>query len=411
MKSMLFAIFNMVFIFFTLGCATYQTDMSQTRDLISMGRFEEAESKVAPLAEKEGDSQLVYLLDQGITFQLEKKYKESNLTFLKADKLSEVKDYTSLSRETGAFLLGEEMLQYKGEDFEVVLINAMTAINYLMLGEYDEALVEVRRLNEKLNRFRLEAKRDLGNNSFALYLSALIWEAEGRWDDAYISYEDSYNANPSIPFIGADLIRLSKKSKRLDSYSKWKKIFPEVKEAAWWYDKSYGELVIIYQQGWIPRKSFRPESQRYPKMRSIYSNTVSLEVDVDKASSYKAESVYDVEQVAIKSLEDQYGALVARRVGGVVAKAVMADQIRQKNQLLGDLAWIAMNVSDRADLRQWSTLPASFQFVRIPLKEGLHNISIKGLDRYGSETTDQVLDLNINIKSNQKTFYNYRSLR
>jgi hypothetical protein len=89
----------------------------------------------------------------------------------------------------------------------------------------------------------------------------------------------------------------------------------------------------------------------------------------------------------------------------------MADQIRQKNKLLGDLAWIAMNVSDRADLRQWSTLPESFQIVRIPLKSGPHKVSIKGLDRYGSDTSDQILDLDIVIKPGQKSFYNYRSLR
>ena len=47
---------------------------------------------------------------------------------------------------------------------------------------------------------------------------------------------------------------------------------------------------------------------------------------------------YSVTDVAMKVLNDEYNSIVAQRVAGVAAKAVVADQIRQKNKALGKLA-------------------------------------------------------------------------
>lgn len=395
---------------FLVSCATYQTKVFKARDLIEEGQITEAINHLEPLAAAESDDQLVYLLDYATSLQISGKFQDSNKAYIQADRLSDIKDYTSLSRQTGAFLFGEEMVQYKGEDYEVVLVNAMTAINFLMMNNLESALVEVRRLNEKLNRFRLEAKRKFDKNAFALYLAAMIWEADGKWDDAYISYKDAYEVNPGFERLHADLIRSAKRARRMDEYKKWKTQFPEIKEEDWWYDRNYGELVLIYQQGWGPRKGFRQEDARFPKLNPVYSLTQRVRLDVGGITSYSQE-LFSVNDTAIATLEDQYSTLVARRFGGVVTKAVVADQFRQKNQALGELAWIVMNVSDRADLRQWSTLPASLHIVRVPLREGSYRYSIQGLDLYNMPSADRIEDVEIQIQRSKKKFINFRSLR
>ncbi len=58
-------------------------------------------------------------------------------------------------------LLSAGMVQYKGENFEKVLINAMLAINFLMEGKQDGARVETRKLNDKLYKFKFEGKKNL----------------------------------------------------------------------------------------------------------------------------------------------------------------------------------------------------------------------------------------------------------
>jgi hypothetical protein len=404
-----------------LGCATYQGNVEKVRDLVANGQLTAALAQLEPLALKESDDQLVYLLDYATVLQIAGRFKESNQYFIKADKLSDVKDYTSLSRETGAILLNEEMVQYKGDDFEVILINAMTAINYLVLNDLESAMVEVRRLNEKLNRFRLEAKRKFTDNAFALYLSGIIYEASKQWDDAYIAYAAAFKLAPNYISLQNDLIRTAKKSKRIDEFKKWKKEFPLVQYNDTLNDSKYGELVVIFEQGWAPRKNFNPENYRYPKMYPVWSKTLGLDIKISSENNiffnnstdmYKSkEMLFSVERMAIESLEDQYASLIMRRMSGFIAKEIMSDQIRQKNETLGFVAELLLQASDRADLRQWSTLPRGFQVFRFPLKEGNYNFKIQGIDYSDAGLSGESWDKqSVQIFPDKKTFYLVRSV-
>ena len=167
---------------------------------------------------------------------------------------------------------------------------------------------------------------------------------------------------------------------------------------------------MIYQQGWGAEKTTRPGQYRFPALRSVYNKTTGAQISIENQKPENTQMVYDVDRVAIETLEKDYGSLVARRVGGIAAKAVVSDQIRQKNQLLGDLTWIAMNLTDRADLRQWSTLPSSFQIAKIYLKPGTYKIKLEGLDSTGVFTGEN-LEKEITIKANNNTFLNWRSLQ
>jgi hypothetical protein len=403
------------------ACSTYQGHVERARDLVENGQWTAALEQLEPLALKDGDDQLVYLLDYATVLQMAGRYKESNEYFIKADKLSDIKDYTSLSRETGAIILNEEMVQYKGDDFEVILINAMTAINYLVLNDLESAMVEVRRLNEKLNRFRLEAKRKFTDNAFALYLSGIIYESAKQWDDAYIAYSSAFKLVPYFTPLQDDLIRIAKKAKRTEEYIKWKKEFPLAQDIQTLNDPKYGELIVIFEQGWVPRKNFQPDNYRYPKMYPVWSHTVGVDIKInaEEGSSigsglqiYKPkELLFSVEKMAIESLEDQYSSLVMRRLSGFVAKEVLSDQIRQKNETLGFIAHIVLQASDRADLRQWSTLPRGFQVYRIPLKEGTYRMSIQGTDYSGSALSGEPLgNRSFQILAGKKVFQMVRSV-
>lgn len=374
----------------TTSCATYQGKVHQARDLLAEGRFSEALPSLKALADEPSNDQLVYLLDYATALQVAGDYTESNKYFIKADKFADIQDYTSLSLETGSFLMGEEMVQYKGDDFEVVLINAMTAINFLSLGNLDSAMVEVRRLNEKLRRFRLEAKRKFTDNALALYLSAIIYEANKNWDDAAIAYEQVYKVDPEYPSLREDLVRSNLRARRFEAVRKWKQLFPEVTERPEWMDPKFGEVVVIYQQGWGPRKDFRHDNMRYPAMYPVLSTISNIRPQLISLTSQSGaarwefrgqETLFSVDQVAIASLEDQYAALIARRIGGAIAKELVAERLRRENQLLGDLALLAMYVSDRADLRQWSTLPKSFKVYRATVPPGEYQLLINGQEK------------------------------
>lgn len=394
-----------------VACATYQGKVLDARNLIQSGQFEAAAEKLKPLAEKEDGDQLVYLLDYGVTLQLAGKLKDSNSILLKADKVAEQSDYHSVSRVTGSLLLNEEMVQYKGDTFEKIFINAYLAMNYLELNELDDALVESRRMNEKYLKYREDDKKKFEQNVFGKYLSAMIWEASHQYDDAYIAYAEAYDLDPNILALRGDLIRVSKLARRMDAHQSWKKKFPNVPENPKWYDKSYGEVVVIFQQGWGPRKGPRPGAAAFPALQSVSSFTQSARMTVDGSIVVPSENIYNVEIAAIKTLDDDYGRLVAKRVGAFAAKEVLADQVRQKNELLGAVAWVALHASERADLRQWSTLPQTIQVMRIPLKPGTHKVSIQGYSYDGTATEDRLQEREIQVQAGKKKFLVWRSLR
>lgn len=403
--------------FSTLACATYQHKVAESRQYLKFGQYDLAEQSLSPLASKDNGDQLVYLLDYAVALQMGGKIKESSLALQKADRLAEFQDYTSLSREAGSLLLNQEMLQYKGDSFEKIYINAYAALNYLELNRLDEALVETRRMNEKYNKLNSEDRKTFEKNVFGKYLSALIWEANRNWDDAYIAYEETHKLAPDIPFLAEDLIRSAKRSQRTEAYQKWKKAFPQVVEKKEWYDKAYGELIIIYEQGWGPRKTQVGGQGIYaggynpPILVPVQNTVVGMRAAISGVGEFNSREVYDVEQAAIETLQHDYSWLAAKRLGAFATKEIVADQIRQKNEALGAVAWFAMQLSERADLRQWSTLPQTVQLVRVPLKAGEYNVNLQGLLAGGSPSGDGKSFANIVVKPQHATFLRWRTLK
>ncbi|MCB0385830.1 MAG: hypothetical protein KDD43_10595, partial [Bdellovibrionales bacterium] len=87
------------------------------------------------------------------------------------------------------------------------------------------------------------------------------------------------------------------------------------------------------------------------------------------------------------------------------------DQLRQKNETLGQLAWIGMNLADRADTRQWSTLPETFQIARMYLPAGTYKVRVEGLTDNGKKSGEEMAPVEIKVKPGKKTFMTWRSVR
>jgi hypothetical protein len=400
-----------------ISCATYQSKVAESRQQLANGQYATAEKYLEPLANKENGDQLVYLLDYSVALQMGGRVKESARALQRADRLAEFQDYTSVSREAGSLLLNQEMVQYKGDSFEKIYINAYAALNYLELNELDEALVETRRMNEKYNKINSEDRKTFEKNVFGKYLSAMIWEANQNWDDAYIAYEETYKLDPHISFIPEDLIRSAKRARRMETYQKWKKDFPQVVEKKEWYDKNYGELIIIYEQGWGPRKTQVGGQGIYaggynpPILQPVYNSVHQMKATISGDGEVQSRIIYDVEKAAIETLHNDYAWMAAKRIGSFAAKEIVADQIRQKNQALGNIAWLAMQLSERADLRQWSTLPQTVQLVRVSLKSGEYNVNLQGLTADGGVSGDGKAFPKVQIKSQRATFLRWRTLK
>lgn len=406
-----------IFLFLFFGCATYQSRIAPARDLLRSRQCEAALKILSELSVKENGDQLVYLMDYGSALQICEDYKKSNEIFLEAERVAEQSDYHSVSRVTGTALLNEEMIQYKGDTFEKLFLNVSLALNYMQLGQFDNALVEVRKMNQKFEKYKGEGKKSFELNPFSKYLSGLIWEADKKYDDACIDFRDAYLLDPTYQRIAQDMLQGCWKAHRTMEFKelvkKTKATAEEIKIAK---QPSTAELILIFMQGWGPRKQPRPENYLFPHLVSVPSQTQFLQAEVldienqKVISSYRSEDVYDIEKAAVDTLNADYKSLVVRRVESRITKEVVADQIRQKDKVLGQLAWLVMVASERADLRQWSIFPKSVQIIRIPLTPGAYKIKLTGLSA-DLKDSEQIPDITIRLKNTEKKFQLVRSLK
>lgn len=403
---------------FSAGCATYQAKVDEARSNLQNQNYNAALKILEPLSKESGKDQLVYLFDYATALQSAGDYKASNDQFISADRLADMTDYFSISKFGSSLLLNEEMTQYKGDDYEKLLISVMSALNFLMLSDYENAQVQIRRLNEKLEYFRLEQKKEFDQNTAAMYLAAMIWEAARDWDSAYIYYEKVYNKDPSLAYIKEDLLRLSIKAGREDAAKKWGREFG-LKVKPEWKDKNFGELILVYQQGWGPRKAERPRvatmygfvSPGFPMLVPTPSFTQRAHLEISQNISLDSQFIYSVQDASIKALEDGYAPLIAKRIAAYIAKEMASQSIGKKNEAVGAIFNIAMHIADRADLRQWSTLPETFQVARIYLPVGKYSVQITGQSQSGVNTGENRPPENVEIKPQQKTFISWRSFR
>ncbi len=134
---------------------------------------------------------------------------QSNTLLTKAEKAFDELYTKSIGRGAASMLLNDNVLEYSGEDYEDVYLNVFKALNYVELDKFDDAFVEIRKINEKLSLLEQKHKKmakqfnkskdkkksfETGKNKFhnsalGRYLSMLLYRAEGKMDDARIDKE------------------------------------------------------------------------------------------------------------------------------------------------------------------------------------------------------------------------------
>ena len=149
-------------------------------------------------AEKEyGDkSRLLYGMDRGMTLHLAGDYQQSNAVLEQAEEELDRLYTRRIRTETLAFMTNDTALPYVGDPYEQVLINVLKAINYAVLGQWQDALVEARRIDHRLNVLsdRTSEKNAYRDDGFARYLSGILYESTGEVNDAFIAYRKAYEA-------------------------------------------------------------------------------------------------------------------------------------------------------------------------------------------------------------------------
>ncbi|QUX90535.1 hypothetical protein CYL31_03560 [Marinomonas sp. A3A] len=304
--------FLLMSIYLLAGCATYKQDIDAGLSLAKEGEWKKAEDKLEDVLDSSQDK-LLYYMEIGALAQNQGDFERSNELLEQAERLSDTFLPENFSNRSWALLSNPRQSDYRGNGIERVYISYLKSMNYIALAEKenntikkrelnDAALVEMRRIDIKLNEIRaqtpsyqdLNAKENqafymkalswLGDfysggrdtdkflyrdDAWARYMEGLQYEMNGEIDDARISYEKAANlyedgyakqydlSSTTADRAWLDAIRMMQKGGFSQSEIEEKikaKLSPAMQETLKQYHKGDAELVVLEHQGFIPDK-------------------------------------------------------------------------------------------------------------------------------------------------------------
>ncbi len=168
--------------FYKLEESIIKNDYNKTKELIM-------ESKDS----YGGKNEFLYYLDLGFTEHLAGDYEQSNKSFEEAKKIYD-KNYTK-SISAGAFSLfaNDNVIPYYGHPYEISYVNVICALNYILQGQNNEAVVEARQADNLFKKINADSngKAFYNDDPFIKYFMGLVYENAGYYNDALISYKSA----------------------------------------------------------------------------------------------------------------------------------------------------------------------------------------------------------------------------
>lgn len=408
--------------FLVTGCAGFWADAKQHREtsvLLQKREFSTLVSKTEKDKRKlykKKDKVLEYL-DLGMLYHYQGEYEKSNQMLEQAELAMEDLFTKSVSKAALSLLLNDNVLDYAGEDYEDIYVNVFKALNYLHKNEFDAAFVEIRRINFKLDNLQdkyvkmaggynlskdRKAEFTAGTNKFVSsalgrYLSLIIYQQEGKPDDAYIDYnklQEAFDLQPEIydfdpppltdPLLKTDqpvlhVVALTGRAPR--------------KENREFHIATSEDMlhVVTLDKSIQPFSFFWPgiDKNAYFKFVMPYmvydpSEVASVTVTIDSLR-YDLHLIEDIGQVALQTFKVKEPILLLKNatravVKGFAAKALKKEIKKNNDDIGGDLLSlgtdIALFFSEKADLRAGRFFPSSVLVADIPLPPGKHNITL-----------------------------------
>lgn len=388
-------------ILFLFGCASsYTSTMGPViKDLDQglPGRAMERLREVFP--DSTGRDRLLYLMELGNLARYSGQHLIAQTALLRADELSDQLRGTDLGQQAQSMITSDLALEFRGADYEKVFINYCLAASYASTGRVEEAAVEARRVNEKLKEFNTyyqENPNRYTDDAFVRYFMGVLYEMDGDWDDALVSYRLALAAYDSVYARDYDLPapdQLKADAMRLADYNGFESLFQEFQQR--WPDIGYsrpgsatGEIVAIVETGNISPR-IESDFSVYTDDR-VYRITLPVIPDFPRYRVYGTVSagnfqsdlflVQDMNGIARENLEDQAGRNVLRAAARLAVKAGVAELGENVTEHLTDNENVSTGVglilsifgaaTEQADLRAWLTLPAQIHMARFEIPGG-----------------------------------------
>ena len=382
----------------------------------------------------------LYYLEEGLLHHFASNHQQSTQSLAKAEVIMDELYTKSISKQAASFLINDTTIPYRGEDFENVLVNLFMALNYAAAGQLEDALVEARKVDNKLNVINSRYDDDKQNvykeDAFIRFLMGVLYEADGEVNDAFISYrkaEEIYsndyvnNYGVSAPnLLIENLLSTGKDLGFTEEVAEIQVSYPDVNFMDLDQKKDMAEIYCIHYNGMGPEKVEEswivpmpdgylakiayPEFQR--KNYQIHHGDMFLR-NVETGQTYQFDTVMmeDIGSIAITNLENRLARIkvkaIARATTKYLATKAASDAVGDQSPMLGLLVQVAGNIAaaatENADVRHWKMLPAEIRVGRAIIPPGEYEAGIRYLNASQIEISKRQLQ-NITVRAGEKKF-------
>ncbi len=444
-----------------LSCATYYQKYISFNRSFEKGNLQEADKhladdKKAPTSK----TKLLYYLNRGAVQSILGNYYESN-QFLEQAYLI-VEDYQiNYAHEALSYLTNPQLVAYKGEDHEKLLLHYYKAMNYMKLNQYEEALVECKRMNIKLGLLSGKYKKDNAykEDAFIHLLMGLIYDANKDYNNAFIAYRNALNIFESSyhELFGIEAPTQLKKDILRTAYQTG--LHEELRKYEDQFNMLYkphqlrhaGDLLFFWHNGLGPVKAewgitfsiIRGEGGlvtftnddygfsfpfvmnedddeptqfndiefirvTFPKYvaRPAYFDQAQLSTSLHN-KKIPLEKVQDITAISFKCLEERMLKEFSKSLLRVALKKATEYSIRAENEEIGTAIGIINALTEKTDTRNWQSLPHAIYYTRVMLPEGKHTIDLHLNAQQGSQQKQVV---QVDIVRGRTTIQSFHSL-
>ena len=406
------------------GCGTfrsYDRELGGTIGQLSGGSVDGA-IKTLESNNKGSQKDLLYYFELGELNRLKDSYDASQKSWMSADRQVHAWEETAktdpskLFGNAASFIVNDKVRAYEGHDYEKVMLTTRVALNFLALGDLDNARVAIKQTHEReaviadlrgkevyeverdaqkrgartsfkeLNGYPVQtidnpevnALKNSYQSALSHYLAGYVYEALGEPSLAAAGYRQAIELQPHQPLLEQALGGLDQRVAAADD--------------------GLTDTLFVVEAGTAPARQSREFPLPIPVNRTMVLLPISFPVmvptsadplpgqlRVDGGEPLPVAAVTSVDLMARRALKDEMPGIMLRAAIRSTTKAVaqyeLQHQANQKENLGLALAGLAVAIgsviTESADERTWRALPSLIGVARGRLPPGSHAITVQ----------------------------------